>query len=113
MVLPRLTLTPVTICRLPIGICSSSIPTRDIVKDESEYDEQKVGEMVLALLCLTMFKDQFCYRAWKGKNWDSMDRLHEKGYISDPASKAKSVIMTEEGVRRARELFEKHFAKAS
>jgi Mn-dependent DtxR family transcriptional regulator len=38
-----------------------------------------------------------------------MDRLHEKGYILDPKSKAKSVVMTPEGARRARELFEKHF----
>ncbi len=37
------------------------------------------------------------------------DRLHEKGYISDPKSKAKSVVMTEEGAKRAKELFEKHF----
>lgn len=26
-----------------------------------------------------------------------MERLHERGYISDPQSKAKSVVMTEEG----------------
>jgi len=39
----------------------------------------------------------------------TLDRLHEKGYISDPKSKAKSVVMTEEGAKRATELFEKHF----
>jgi hypothetical protein len=78
-----------------------------------EYDEDKVDEMVLALLCLTMFEDKPGYRAWKSQNWDSLDRLHAKGYTSDPASKAKSVVMTEEGVRRARELFEKHFALAA
>jgi hypothetical protein len=38
-----------------------------------------------------------------------MDRLHEKGHISDPKSKAKSVAMTAEGARGTRELFEKHF----
>ena len=38
-----------------------------------------------------------------------MERLHEKGYISNPRSKAKSVVMTEEGAKRAQELFEKHF----
>jgi Domain of unknown function (DUF6429) len=67
--------------------------------------------MVLALLYLTMFKDRPDYRAWKSHDWDSLDRLHAKGYISDPATKAKSVMMTEEGVKRSRELFEKHFAR--
>lgn len=74
-----------------------------------DYDEDKVDEMVLALLSLTMFEDRPAVRAWKGHDWDALDRLHKKGYISDPKSKAKSVLMTEEGARRAQELFEKHF----
>ncbi len=74
-----------------------------------KYDENKVDETILALLYLTMFKDKSGWRAWKGQDWEAMDRLHEKGYISDPKSKAKSVIMTEEGERRAKKLFQKHF----
>jgi hypothetical protein len=65
---------------------------------------------LLALLYLTMFRDSYGTRAWKSHDWEALDRLHAKGYISDPKSKAKSVVMTEEGARRARELFEKHFA---
>jgi len=38
-----------------------------------------------------------------------MDRLHEKGYISDPKKKAKSVAMTVEGAKQAHELFEQRF----
>ncbi len=75
------------------------------------YDKDKVDEMVLALLYLTMFdQDEDGARAWKGHDWDAMDRLHKKGYISDPRSKAKSVVVTVEGVARAEELFHKHFA---
>jgi Domain of unknown function (DUF6429) len=74
-----------------------------------DYDEDKVDEMVLALLSLTMFDDRLAVRTWKGHDWDALDRLHKKGYISDPKSKAKSVLMTEEGARRAQELFKKHF----
>ena len=33
---------------------------------------------------------------------DALDRLHERGYISDPKTKAKPVVMSEEGERRAR-----------
>jgi Domain of unknown function (DUF6429) len=29
-----------------------------------------------------------------GFDWDSMNRLHEKGFISDPRGKAKSVVFT-------------------
>jgi hypothetical protein len=56
-----------------------------------EIDEEKVDDMVLALLYLTTFEDEPRLRAWKGHNWDSLDRLHRKDFISDPATKAKSV----------------------
>jgi hypothetical protein len=74
-----------------------------------DYDHNKVDEMVLALLTLTKFTDDFGVRAWKGHDWDALDRLHAKGYISDPKSKAKSVVLSEEGARRAQELFALHF----
>jgi hypothetical protein len=38
-----------------------------------------------------------------------MNRLHEKGYISHPVGKAKSVVFTEEGLHRSEELFRKMF----
>ena len=34
---------------------------------------------------------------------------HEKGYISDPANKNKSVRLTDEGAKLSEELFEKLF----
>jgi hypothetical protein len=75
-----------------------------------DYDKDRVDETILALLWLTTFRDHDSKRAWKGHDWEAMDRLHAKGYISDPKSKAKSVIVTEEGVKRSQELFEKFFA---
>jgi len=75
-----------------------------------DYDTDKVDEMVLALLWLVPAGDG---RAWKGHDWDAMERLYQKGYISDPKSKAKSVVLSEEGERLSRELFEKHFARKS
>ena len=74
-----------------------------------EYDKDKVDEMALALLYLTTFEERSGLRAWKGHDWDVLDRLHLKGYISDPKRKAKSVVVTEEGAKRSRELFEKYF----
>ena len=72
-----------------------------------EYDKDKVDEMVLALLYLTTH-DQGT-RVWKGMDWDAMDRLHDKGYIGNPKTKAKSVTLTEQVERLSEELFKKHF----
>lgn len=76
-----------------------------------DIDEDKVDDMVLALLYLTTFEDKPGLRAWKGHSWDALDRLHGKEYISDPATKAKSVWLTEVGAKRSQELFVKYFTK--
>lgn len=49
-----------------------------------EYDKEKVDELTLALLYLVMFDEQHGSFAWKGFDWETMNRLHEKGYISNP-----------------------------
>src|SRR5438093_11498622 len=69
-----------------------------------EYDATKLDEVVLALLHFNAHTDHGITRAWKGFDWDSLDRLHVRGFISDPKSKAKSVVLTEEGARVAEEL---------
>ena len=74
-----------------------------------DYDRDKVDEMVLALLFLNMFGDEYGVRAWKGFDWDSLGRLYEQGYIGSPRSKAKSVVVTEEGQMHSERLFRKHF----
>ena len=61
------------------------------------YNEDKVDEMTLALLYLVMTQDREGTRAWKGFDWETMDRLNEKGYISNPKGKAKSVTLSDEG----------------
>jgi len=79
-----------------------------------EYDRDKVDEMALALLYLTTFEEKdYGPRAWKGMDWEAMNRLHEKGYIGNPKSKAKSVPLTEEGARLSEALFKKHFGVSS
>ena len=44
-------------------------------------------------------------RTWKSFGWSAMNRLHEKGLISDPVSKARSVVLTETGLREAEAAF--------
>lgn len=69
-------------------------------------DTAKIDETVLALLYLTLHDGN---RAWKSYDWDAMNQLHEKGLISDPVSKAKSVALTENGLQESERLFEKFF----
>jgi hypothetical protein len=76
-----------------------------------EIDNDKVDEITLALLYLTTFKDKTGLRAWKSHSWEVLDRLHESGQIYEPATKARSVMLTEEGAERSKRLFEEHFAK--
>ncbi len=77
------------------------------------YDEDKVAEIVLALMYLNLWADGkpplVVYRAWKSFPWDALDRLYEQGYIDNPRSKAKSVVLTEEGRHKAEELFFRWF----
>ena len=72
-------------------------------------DEDKIDEAVLALLQLTLHDG---FRAWKGFAWDALGRLHAKGFIENPVGKAKSVELTDEGLRESKRLFEALFAKA-
>ena len=71
-------------------------------------DLDKIDDTVLGLLWLTLHDDN---RAWKGFDWGALNRLHQKGLIADPVNKAKSVVLSEEGLRRAEELFKALFTR--
>jgi len=73
----------------------------------------KIDDAVLALLHVTSFTEGSrglnATRAWKGHDWEALNRLHAKGYISDPVRKARSVVLSKAGKRRAEELFRRLF----
>ena len=71
-------------------------------------DLGKIDDTVLGLLWLTLHDEN---RAWKGFDWGALNRLHQKGFIADPVNKAKSVVLSEEGLRRAEELFKALFTR--
>lgn len=72
-----------------------------------DIDTDRIDQAVMALLHLGL---QDGCRAWKGFDWGALDRLHKKGLIFDPVSKARSVVLTEEGLREAERLFHELFA---
>lgn len=72
-------------------------------------DTAKVDDAVLALLLLGRHDG---VRAWKGFDWDALGWLHERGYISNPRGRAKSVVFTDEGLARAERLLGELFGEA-
>ena len=71
-------------------------------------DEERIDEAVLALLWLTLHDGR---RAWKGFDWEVLGRLHAKGLIADPVGRAKSVVLTDEGLRQSEALFRPLFTR--
>jgi hypothetical protein len=71
-------------------------------------DTDKIDDSALALLYLTLHDG--C-RAWKGMDWGVLGRLHDKGMIDNPVGKVKSVVFTQEGLDRAKALFEEMFER--
>lgn len=74
-----------------------------------EIDTGKIDDAVLALLFLTLHDE---VRAWKGHDWTALNRLYQKGMIENPVSKAKSVVLTEEGLAASERLFSELFERS-
>ena len=73
-----------------------------------ELDGEKLAEAALGILSLTLHGG----RVWKALDWNLMNLLFEKGWICDPVSKTKSVLLTEKGETLARSFLVKHFGRA-
>ncbi|MBT0652448.1 DUF6429 family protein [Geomobilimonas luticola] len=71
-------------------------------------DRDLIDDCVLALLQLTLHQGA---RAWKGFDYEVMDRLFKKGFLLDPRNRAKSIVLTEEGLARSERLFGELFGK--
>ncbi len=88
--------------------CASRFAILPHMDSRTDIDTDRIDEAVLALLWLNLSTTG---TAWKGFDWNAMDRLHERGLISDPARKAKSVHLTDEGMAEAERLFNALFAR--
>jgi hypothetical protein len=69
--------------------------------------ENKIDEVILALMTQNKFEDGNTTRAWKCFD-ESLARLQEKNYIRGSHSLAKSVLLTPEGLAHAEKCFKKH-----
>ena len=73
-----------------------------------DYDET-LRELTLMLLYLTSWVEKpfAVRRTWKGYDFDVLNELAETELISD-SKRAKSVYLTEEGEKRAKELLSRY-----
>ena len=71
-------------------------------------EPQLLEDLTLFLLYVQSWREKvaesiYVPRSWKGYDFNVLDRLAQKGYIAG-SRKAKSVILTDEGVKRVEEL---------
>jgi hypothetical protein len=71
-----------------------------------DYDEDKVDEVALALLYLSL---DGANRAWKGIAYEISDRLYKKGWIETPNNQNKSLVLTPKGRELCVSLFKQYF----
>lgn len=77
---------------------------------ESETDLDRIDEAILALLVLGLHDER---RVWKTFDWAGLDRLHAKGLITNPAGRAKSVVLTDTGLNEAMRSYRALFARTT
>jgi Lar family restriction alleviation protein len=83
--------------------------------DVSTLDLDKLDDAVLAILSLCIINDEIAERpgiqAEDGFDYESLVRLHKKGYLAtEPHPPIHAIWLTPEGARRGRELFRKLFS---
>lgn len=74
-----------------------------------ELDNDKLDATALAILSLTLHDVR---RVWKQVDWAVTDRLYEKGLIENPAGRAKSLVLTDEGLAKAEAVLAGIFSKS-
>ena len=82
---------------------------------------ERIRDLTLMLLYLTRWTEmplrklppgvEIAWRAWKGHDWDALDRLKEEGHI-DFNYRAKSVGFTDQGEQEARRLLRRYGLRA-
>jgi len=81
-------------------------PVQESLIENSSAMDTAIEDLTLLLLYLTSWEEQVVpslspiHRAWKGFRFEVLDTLEEKGLLSQ-SRRAKSVVLTEEGVRKA------------
>lgn len=103
-----------TVPRSPLNAEEDEPVARSRLKhpNASSLAPDRIDEAVLALPYLGIHERHRTTpggRAWKSLDWDAMDRLYGRSMISDPATKAGSVLLPQAGLREAEAAFHRLF----
>jgi len=78
-------------------------------------ESRLLEDLTLLLLYVQSWREKvgeslYVARSWKGYDFDVLDRLAKKGYVSSSHG-AKSIILTDEGLKRGEDLKRRLLAK--
>jgi hypothetical protein len=80
-------------------------------------EDQIIEDLTLLLLHLTSWEERvheelIIHRAWKGFRFEALDALEDAGYLNQSRG-AKSVTLTEAGIKHARALAARYLGEAA
>lgn len=76
--------------------------------------KEAMKELTMALLYLSSFTEKSHFgvdalpKAWKGYDWDVLDKLDDEDYIDKGSPRSKSVYLTPDGADYAKQILEKY-----
>ena len=85
--------------------------------NEKTETKKAIKELTLLLMYLNRFTDEKDFKtakdfyAWKGYNFDIINKLDDEDFISQGKYRNKSVYITEKGIEEAKKLLEKYKIK--
>lgn len=86
-------------------------PQRFMTNTNPEDNKEEIADLTLLLIALTSWQENIhgedITQSWKGYDFRILDELNEKGYIVG-SKRSKLVILTDEGLKKSKELIEKY-----
>ena len=85
--------------------------------NEKTETKKAIKELTLLLMYLNRFTDEKNFKttkdfyAWKGYNFDIINKLDDEDFIYQGKHRNKSVYITEKGMEEAKKLLEKYKIK--
>ena len=85
--------------------------------NEKTETKKAIKELTLLLMYLNRFTDEKDFKtakdfyAWKGYNFDIINKLDDEDFIYQGKYRSKSVYITEKGVEEAKKLLKKYKIK--
>ena len=85
--------------------------------NEKAETKKAIKELTLLLMYLNRFTEEKDFKtakdfyAWKGYNFDIINKLDDEDFISQGKYTNKSVYITEKGIEEAKKLLEKYKIK--